>query len=139
MLNAPDNTIAFPATISPILTPWLVVGGNADDAFSAATGAWTAPITGVYEINWNAVALCGIALPYVRLFILVNSAQKFFTSGTGTLAAPANLNTSAIFALSKGDVVQVAAETIGGAGLVTFNTSVFPAVSPNVFNIKSLF
>jgi hypothetical protein len=139
VLNAPNNTITLSfLTVLPVTTPWLVVGGNADAAFSADTGAWTAPITGVYEIVFNAVVGAIVALENNSIFILVNGVQKFLQISTAAgIAAASTLNVAAVFALNKGDVVQVAAST-SSAG-TCFQSSILPEPSPNVFYIKSLF
>lgn len=144
VLSAADNTLAIPAVQTQLSSPWVVQGGNADNAFQAVTGTYIVPQAGVYEISYNATYYnaTGTAIQAnVTADLRVNTIPKIKTFVGGAFAANGNTalgaNLQGVLTLQKGDVVQIW-QYATAAGLVTA-TSVFPLSSPAVLNIKSLF
>lgn len=137
-----NGTVLVPTTTTPLTGPFEVVAGNTDNSFSAVTGAFTAPATGVYEATFTGSfynpTTAAVATAQTNFFY-VNGVAKVDTIASGSYAAGSNTNFTLtyIFSLTQGDIIQVySTSTLVG---LAFTSNVQPASAQTTFSVKSLF
>ena len=148
VLNAPNTTFYLTTEMAPLVAPWVVAGGNADNSFNATSGLWQAPNAGVYEVMFSSGFYTdwprmGYGNDYkVTLKILINggaqTSQVLAAAGwVGSNFFP--ISTTGIFFLQKDFSVQISMYTRYNNGLIYLNTNMYPQNAGTIFNVKSLF
>lgn len=131
-LNA--DTTMYQANSVPIRFSRQIVPATGQSYYDPQSGTFTAPVTGMYNIELVVGAL--VTVPYINFAISVNDnvyAQTVTGAGSGTLNTNASLST--IVQLNKGDVLGITAYTNYGEQANTAGTVLHDVSFLSIFRI----